>query len=172
MHTTALAAIVVLAIAAPAAAQHTVILVRHAERADGGAGTPGGRTGSMTGAPADPLLSAAGEARATRLAAMLLDAGIKGIFTSEFRRTQDTARPLAAKLGLQIQVVTAKDATGLAAKIKAAHARDTVLIVGHSNTVPELIKVFGGPEVKIADDDYTGIYVLTPSTGALTLIRY
>ena len=73
-----------------------VIVVRHAERADGGAGASTG----MTGAPADPLLSAAGEARATKLATMLADSGVKAIFTTEFRRTQDTGKPLAAKLGL------------------------------------------------------------------------
>jgi hypothetical protein len=47
-----------------------------------------------------------------------------------------------------------------------------VLIVGHSNTIPEAIKAFGGPGVKIADDEYSAIYVLSPATGAITLIRY
>jgi broad specificity phosphatase PhoE len=166
---TVVALVVAVLVPATVAAQQTVIFVRHAERADGGAGA---QTGAMSAAPADPLLSAAGEARAAKLATVLADAGVKGIFTSEFKRTQDTAKPLAAKLGLQTQVVASKDATGLVAKIKAAHARDTVLIVGHSNTVPSLIKAFGGPEVKIADDEYSGIYVLTPATGTLTLIRY
>ena len=161
------ALLLLLAIAAPAAAQQTVIFVRHAERADGGAGAmaPGSP-------PADPSLSAAGEARAARLAVMLADAGIKGIYTSEFKRTKETAQPLAAKLGLQIQAVTSKDAAGLVAKIKAEHARATVLVIGHSNTIPEVIKAFGGPDLKIADDEYTGIFILTPSTGALTIIRY
>ena len=165
-HAVCVGAIVAVLMSATAAAQQTVILVRHAERADGGAGT------SMTGAPADPLLSVAGEARAAKLATVLADAGIKGIYTSEFKRTQDTAKPLASKLGLTIEVVPSKDAAGLAAKIKAAHPRDSVLIIGHSNTIPELIRAFGGPEIKIADDEYSGIYILTPSTGALTLIRY
>ena len=160
-------AIVAVLMSATAAAQQTVILVRHAERADGGAGTP-----SMSGAPADPLLSAAGEARAAKLATMLADAGIKGIYTSEFKRTQDTAKPLALKLGLAIEVVPSKDAAGLAARIKASHPRDSVLIIGHSNTIPELIRAFGGPEIRIADDEYSGIYILTPATGTLTLIRY
>jgi 2,3-bisphosphoglycerate-dependent phosphoglycerate mutase len=161
-------AIVVVLMSAAAAAQQTVIFVRHAERADGGAGA----SNSMTGAPADPSLSEAGAARATRLAALLADAGIKGIYTSEFKRTQETARPLAAKLGLAIEVVPSKDAAGLAAKVKAAHARATVLVIGHSNTIPDLIRAFGGPEVKIADDEYSGIYILTPSAATLTLIRY
>jgi broad specificity phosphatase PhoE len=152
----------------PASAQQTVIFVRHAERADGGAGAPD----AMTGAPADPTLSDAGAARAARLAAMLADAGVKGIYTSEFKRTQETAKPLASKLGVAIEVVPSKEAAALVAKIKAAHPRDTVLIIGHSNTIPDVIRAFGGPAIKIADDEYSGIYILTPSTGTLTLIRY
>jgi broad specificity phosphatase PhoE len=166
-HRVCVGAIVAVLMSAMVAAQQTVIFVRHAERADGGAGAA-----PMTGAPADPSLSDAGVARAARLATMLADAGVKGIYTSEFKRTQETARPLASKLGLTIQVVPSKDAAGLAAKIKAAHARDTVLIIGHSNTIPQLIRAFGGPEIKIADDEYSGIYILTPSTGTLTLIRF
>ena len=52
---------------------------------------------AMTSTPADPLLSSAGEARAARLATMLAEAGVKAIYASEFRRTQDTGKPLAAK---------------------------------------------------------------------------
>ena len=162
--------VLVLALFAPsvAAAQQTVIFVRHAERADGGAGA----TQPMTGTPADPLLSAAGEARAVRLAAMLADAGITAIYSSEFRRTQDTVRPLATKLGLKIQVVTSKDTATLVGRVKAEPPSGVVLVVGHSNTLPAVIKALGGREVKIADDDYTGLYILTPATGALTVIRY
>ena len=150
-----------------AAAQQTVIFVRHAERADGGAGTK-----SMTGAPADPLLSAAGEARASRLAAMLADAGITGIYATEFKRTQDTAKPLAARLGLSVQILPSKDSAALVAKARADHSKGVVLVIGHSNTLPDAIRAFGGREIKIADDDYTGIYILTPATGAMTVIRY
>ena len=154
---------------ATVAAQQTMIFVRHAERADGGAGA---QTGAMSNAPADPSLSAAGEARAARLATILVDAGIKAIFTTEFKRTQETAKLLASKLGISIQVVPSKDTATLVSKIKAAHSRDTVLVIGHSNTIPDLIRAFGGPEVKIADDDYSGIYLLSPATGALTVIRF
>jgi broad specificity phosphatase PhoE len=149
-------------------AQSMVIFVRHAERADGG---PAAGTG-MTGAPADPLLSAAGKARADKLATMLAESGVKAIYTSEFRRTQDTGKPLAAKLGLTVTPVASGDVNDLVKKIKAEHPKGVVLIVGHSNTVPAAIKAFGGPDVKMADDEYSAIYILSPATGALTLIRY
>ena len=169
MNTRIIALLLLLVAAVPAAAyaQSLVIFVRHAERADGGA-----QAQPMTSTPADPLLSAAGEARAAKLAMMLADAGIKAIYASEFRRTQDTGKPLAAKLGLTVQAVPAKDAAALVTKVKAEHQKDVVLVIGHSNTVPEAIKAFGGPAVKMADDEYNAIYVFAPATGALTLIRY
>ncbi len=163
------AVLLVFFFAAPVAAQETVILVRHAERADGGAAA---QAGSMTGAPADPSLSPAGVARAEKLASMLADAGIRGIYTSEFKRTQETARPLASRLGLEINAVASRDSAQLVAKIRAAHARGTVLVIGHSNTIPAVIKAFGGPDIKIPDAEYGGLYVLTPATGTLTLIRF
>jgi hypothetical protein len=100
-----------LAVPVTAAAQQLVIVVRHAERADGGhaAAAAGGGGSGMSSAPADPLLSAAGAARAARLAVMLADANVKAIFATEFRRTQDTGKPLADKLGLKVQNVRAAD---------------------------------------------------------------
>lgn len=163
----ALAALAIsLALPGVASAQQTVIFVRHAERADGGAGT------SMSTAPADPLLSPAGQARADRLAVMLRDAGIKAIYATEFHRTQDTAKPIATRLHITAQIVAAQDTAALVAKIKADHVADVVLVVGHSNTLPEAIRAFGGPVVTIRDDEYDAIFVLTPASGTLTLIRY
>jgi phosphohistidine phosphatase SixA len=113
-----------------ASAQSMVILVRHAERADGG---PAAGTG-MTGAPADPLLSAAGKARADKLATMLAASGVKAIYTSEFHRTQDTGKPLAAKLGLTITAVASADVNDLVKKIKAEHPE--LAPVAHSGSAP------------------------------------
>ena len=96
----------------------------------------------------------------------------KAIYTSEFRRTQDTGKPLAAKLGLTITPVASSDVNDLVKRIKADHPKDVVLIVGHSNTIPAAVKAFGGPAVKMADDEYSAIYIVTPATGAMTLIRY
>ena len=123
-------------------------------------------------APADPLLSAAGEARAQKLATMLADSGIKAIFATEFQRTQDTGKPLAAKLGLTVQSIPARTPPALVAKLKTDHAKDVVLVIGHSNTMPAAIKAFGGPAITMRDDEYDAMYVFNPATGAVTLIRY
>lgn len=161
-----LMAIVALFAPAMAHAQKLVIVVRHAERADGGQSPAGAMTA------ADPLLSAAGEARAAKLAAMLADAGVKSIFVTEFKRTQDTGKPLAAKLGLSAEVVAAADTAGLLAKMKSEHADQVVLVVGHSNTLPAIIKGLGGPAVTIGDNEYDSLFVIVPATGAMTRIRY
>jgi broad specificity phosphatase PhoE len=164
----AIAGALLVALPAAATAQQLVIVVRHAERADGGATAAQG----MSKAPADPELSAAGAARATRLAAMLADAKVAAIYATEFRRTQDTGKPLAAKLGQQVQTWRAADTAGLVARVKQAHASDVVLIIGHSNTVPDVIKALGGPAITMRDDEYDALYVLNPATGKVTLFRY
>ncbi|HUF46558.1 MAG TPA: phosphoglycerate mutase family protein [Vicinamibacterales bacterium] len=153
-------------LSADASAQQVVYLVRHAERADQQA--PGGQMMAAT----DPPLSPAGEARATRLAAMLKDAGISTIFTTDYRRTRDTGAPLAASLGKSVVVHPARDTPGLVARLRAEHSRDVVLVVGHSNSVPDIIKALGGPTITIAESEYDNLFVFVPATGALSRIRF
>jgi broad specificity phosphatase PhoE len=158
--------LMVSAMGIPAAAKgQMVIVVRHAERADGGAGAPTTMAGSS-----DPELSEAGKARAAKLAAMLGDAGVTAIYTTEYRRTKDTAAPLAAKIGVAAEVVMARDADALAAKIKA-HKSGAILVVGHSNTVPAIIKAIGGSAVTVADDEYDSLFFVA-ANGTTTRIRF
>jgi broad specificity phosphatase PhoE len=138
-----------------------VIVVRHAERADGGT--------SM--APAtDPELSDVGKARAQKLAAMLGDAGIVAIYTTQYRRTKDTAAPLGDKTGVTYEAVPSGDMAGLVAKIKS-HKSGAVLVVGHSNTVPVIVKALGGPTVTVADDEYDSLFFVA-ANGTTTRIRF
>ncbi|HXA08948.1 MAG TPA: phosphoglycerate mutase family protein [Chthoniobacterales bacterium] len=144
-----LSGLATLLLAASAGAEPRVIfLVRHAERAD--ASGP---------AQADPALSATGKARAAALVKELRDAGISAIYTSEFRRAQQTASPLANSLGIKIEVVPAKDSAALLAKLRSASGN--VLVVGHSNTVPEIIKALGvSVSVTIAEQDYDDLFLV------------
>jgi broad specificity phosphatase PhoE len=122
-----------------------VIVVRHAEKAAGGG--------------KDPDLSAAGRARAETLARMIKDAGITAIFTSEFKRTQETAEPAAKLLGLSTTVVPGKDIGTLVGKLR--QLTGNALVVGHGDTIPDLMKALGIEiPVAIADDDYTELFVL------------
>ena len=149
-----------LLVPALAHAQKLVFIVRHAERAD-----------EVMRDEADPPLSAAGQARAEKLSTMLADAGIKSIYVTAYRRTQQTAAPLAAKLHLKPEQTPAA-ATALASRLKSEHANDVVLIVVHSNTIGAIVKALGGPDVKLGDDEYDNLFVLVPATGAMTRIRY
>jgi broad specificity phosphatase PhoE len=160
----ALVTLVLLCLPPVASAQKLVFVIRHAERADGGA--------SQMQTQADPLLSAAGDARAAKLAGMLADAGIQAIYVTEYRRTQATAKPLASKLGLEARQYSSKNSDELIRKLRSEHAKDIVLVVGHSNTIPAMIKALGGPEVTIADGEYDNLFVIVPETRAMTRIRF
>jgi broad specificity phosphatase PhoE len=161
------ACVLLLSSAVPAAAQQTIFLVRHAERA---AATPGQPAPKNMMAD-DPPLSAAGQARAAKLAALLASADVKHIFTTEYRRTRETAAPLAAKLKLQTVMAAAKDPDPLIERVR--QVKGNVLIVGHSNTLPDLLKKLGVKQpVTITDDEYDNLFIVVrPTTGAPTLIR-
>ena len=157
-----LAAAAVLATAVSASAQNAIFVVRHAERADAVGGGP-------TMMANDPELSEAGKARAQSLAAALKDAGIKTVYTTEYKRTRQTAEPLAKALGIEVTVVPARDMPGLIEKVKAAPGN--VLVIGHSNTVGDVIARLGVTDpVKLTDDDYDNLFVVVPGTKP-TLVR-
>jgi broad specificity phosphatase PhoE len=137
-------------------AKGLILLVRHAERVQSGPGD-------------DPALTEAGRARAQRLADMLAKSGVRTVFITRFRRTKDTAQPLAD--ALQLAPIVESDTVQLIAKLRT-HLDETVLVVGHSDTVPDVIQAFGGPSVTIADDAFDDLFVLSPATGALTRLKY
>jgi len=145
--------LIVVSLAATAAAQQTVFVVRHAERAD----TAAGAAPTMA---ADPELSDAGRARAESLAAALEDAAVVAIFATEFKRTQATATPLAKALGLQVTTISSKEPAKLIQAVKSAGGN--VLVVGHSNTVPAIVKDLGvAAPITVGDAEYDNLFVVT-----------
>jgi broad specificity phosphatase PhoE len=139
-------------LAVPAAAQQLIFVVRHAERADAAAG-------ASPMMASDPDLSEAGRARAESLAAALKDAKISAIFVTPYKRTQQTAAPLGKALGIAPVPIDPKDAAGLTDKAKAANGN--VLIVGHSNTVPDILTRLGITDApKLGDGDYDNLFVV------------
>lgn len=125
-----------------------IFLVRHAERA------------AISGhVPSDTGLSPAGEARARALAQELRDAQISAIYTSEYQRTRETAAPLAHSLGVEAEVVAVDDIRSLVAKLKTA--RGNVLVVGHSNTLPQIINALGvSTRVTVSESDYDNLFLV------------
>jgi broad specificity phosphatase PhoE len=128
-----------------AAAQSTIFIVRHAEKAES--------------AGNDPDLAEAGRIRAEALAKMLKDAGVTAIYATEFKRTQQTAAPLAKILGLNATIIPAKETSTLIAKLR--DSAGNVLVIGHGNTIPDLIKGLGvATPIHIAENDYDNLFVL------------
>src|SRR5882762_8210899 len=127
----------------------TVIVVRHAEK-------------NIEPSNPDPDLSPAGQARAQELARMFGDAGINAIYATQYKRTQQTVKPLADKLGLAVNQVDAKKTGDLVARIRAENSGGVVFIAGHNNSVPEIIAALGGPAYPIIPEtEFDNLYVVT-----------
>jgi phosphohistidine phosphatase SixA len=136
-----------------------VFLVRHAERAEDGT--------------SDPVISLPGWDRSRLLATMLADAGITHIHTTDYRRTRATGRPLAEALELEMEVYDPADLEGFAEELWRTPGRH--LVLGHSNTTPELVAALGGDPISpMEDDEYDRLYVvtLTPEGATSVLIRF
>lgn len=141
----------------------TVVIVRHAEKAD---------------ASRDTALSATGKARAEALASALESAGVGAVYATQFQRTRLTAEPLARRLNLStVERPVGEDvpahARDLAREVLAKEKGKTVLIVGHSNTVPELVKAFSGVTVApLKEEDFDQIFVVVvPPSGPARLFK-
>lgn len=147
-----------------AQATTTLIFVRHAEKAS----VP----------EADPGLTDAGQARARALARVLHDvdvvAGVDAIYTSQFRRAQRTAAPLANALELDVNVADADAVAALMESILRKHKGEIVLIVGHSDTIAPMIAELGGSKKlpEIVEDEYDNLYIVTiPWFGKVKTLR-
>ncbi len=150
--------------AAPAATT-TVIVVRHAEKA--------------TDDPRDPSLTQAGRERALALRDALKDASISAIYATQYKRNRQTAEPLALQFGLTVierPVNSSNSATypaDIAREVLAANRGKTVVVVGHSNTVPQIVQAFSGVPVKaLEDSEYDHIFIVeVPASGAPRLVN-
>lgn len=137
----------------------SVFVVRHAEKAD----------------PSDPdtPLSPAGEARAQALAALLKDKGVKGVHATEFKRTQQTAGPTAEAAGVDVIVIANAERATLIERAKAVPMGSSLLIVGHSNTVPEIVRELSDETVDgINENEFDNLYeVVFEGDGRKRLVR-
>ncbi|MCH7533997.1 MAG: histidine phosphatase family protein [Gemmatimonadetes bacterium] len=136
-----------------------VYLVRHAERAEDGT--------------SDPVISLPGWDRSRLLAEMLADAGLTNIHTTDLRRTRATGRPTAEAQGLDMDLYDPRDLSAFADRLRGMPGRH--LVLGHSNTTPQLVSLLGGePGDPIEELEYDRLYIVTlGDEGASTvLIRF
>ena len=142
----------------------TVIFVRHAEKAAEPADDPG--------------LTPAGQRRVAELTRQLVDAdvvaGVDAVYSTPYRRTEETARPVAEALDLRVNSYDADDTEAIMERIVREHKGKIILVVGHSNTLPALIGNMGASKKvpPIADDEYDNIYIVSiPWFGKTKTIR-
>lgn len=135
------------------AGSQTVFLIRHAEKAQAPAG--------------DPVLSEAGRQRAARLPAMFANARPAAVFSTQYQRTRLTAQPTADAAGVPVTVLAiGKDNTGnypeqMLAAICGLPNGSTVLVVGHSNTVPAMVSAWTGePVTEISEGEFDRLFVV------------
>jgi phosphohistidine phosphatase SixA len=134
----------------PAAAPKYVYVMRHLQKAPGD----------------DPPLTEEGAALAEMVAAMLgFDGfGVKAVFATPTRRAMQTGQPLAAFIKVPVTPYDPKNVPALVAAVNAVPG--SVLVVGHSNTVPDLVAAFGGARPKpLTEQDYGTIYQVTVGSG-------
>jgi broad specificity phosphatase PhoE len=138
-----------------------LILVRHAEKK------------IVPPENKDPDLSPAGLARAEELRKMFADTGITAIYATQYKRTQQTVKPLSDKLKLPVTQVEAKKTSELVKQIRARGAGQVIFIAGHNNTVPEIIAALGGPQLPIIpEEEFDNLYILiVQSDGTARLVK-
>lgn len=151
----------------------TVFLIRHAERAE----EP----------RQDPPLTEKGTARSQELARLLSAAGIKAIYTSQFARTKLTAEPLAKQSGIAPTALSlklnpsnprqiAEESTKETVDKILSHGGGSVLVVGHSNSIPDVIKMLGADVTPAIDektfDDLFVVTVYAKGKAKVTHLKY
>ena len=127
----------------------TVILVRHAEK-------------KIEPSNPDPDLAPEGETRAKEIARILGNAGINTIFATQFKRTQQTVKPLSDRIGVTPTIINASETNNLVQQIQTTQRGKTVFISGHNNTVPAVVSALSGDTYGvISESEYDNLYIVT-----------
>ena len=127
----------------------TYYLVRHAEKACEDCNSCG--------------LSQSGNARAATLASYLSNKDIDMIFASQCLRTSSTAQPLADKLGMDVSTYNTEQLNTLISTLQSINNKN-ILVVGHSNQIPIIVKALSRKRVYISDSDFDNMYIITKSS--------
>ncbi|QTL37412.1 SixA phosphatase family protein [Pseudoalteromonas viridis] len=128
-----------------------IVLIRHAEK--------------MTGK--DPELTPQGQQRAQRLATLLAPLNPKKLFSTDYHRTRQTLAPLSAATSVPVQMYNPKALADFAKQLK--NDSGTIVVAGHSNTTPELIKLLSGHTVSIHEDEFDKVFIVSWKEGKAIL---
>jgi broad specificity phosphatase PhoE len=126
----------------------TVILVRHAEK--------------IIEPNPDPDLSPPGFERAQEIARVFGDSGVNAIYGTQFKRTQQTVKPLADRSGVSVTLLDANQTEQLVNRILTDHGGQTVFVAGHNNTVPAIVSALSGETYPvIPESEYDNLFIVT-----------
>jgi broad specificity phosphatase PhoE len=124
----------------------TILLVRHADRPVSG----------------EDALTPTGTTRAQELVHVARKSDLRAVYRTNTNRSRDTATPVATAVGLTPVTYDANDVAGVISMVLADHRGETVLVVGHSDTVPQIITQAGGPSLpNIAGNEFDDLFVVT-----------
>jgi broad specificity phosphatase PhoE len=127
----------------------TVILIRHAEK-------------KIEPTNRDPDLAPEGVERAQEIARVFGDAGINTIYATQYKRTQQTVKPLSDRTGVPVTLLDANQTNELLRRIQTTYRGQTVLIAGHNNTVPAMVSELSGETYPvIPESEYDNLYIVT-----------
>lgn len=127
----------------------TVILVRHAEK-------------RIEPTNPDPDLTPEGVERAQEIARVFGDAGINAIYATQYKRTQQTVKPLSDRIGVPVTLLDSNQTNELLRRIQTDHRGQTVFIAGHNNTVPAIVSELSGETYPvIPESEFDNLYIVT-----------
>jgi len=127
----------------------TVILVRHAEK-------------KIEPSNPDPDLAPEGVERAQEIARVFADAHINAIYATQYKRTQQTVKPLSDRIGVPVTVLDSKQTNDLLRQIQTTHRGQTVFVSGHNNTVPAIVSELSGETYPtIPESEYDNLFIVT-----------
>jgi 2,3-bisphosphoglycerate-dependent phosphoglycerate mutase len=131
--------------------QTTIWIVRHAEKDTKNPTDP------------DPSLTVIGQERAKDLADLLSSKKVLAVYSTPYKRTTQTVEPVAKAHNVTVQTYNPANAAALAALVLQQYKDGSVVIVGHSNTVLELVEAFGAkrPVPALGEDDYDYVFTVT-----------
>ena len=126
----------------------TVILVRHADK--------------IIEPNPDPDLSPPGFERAQEIARVFGDSGVNAIYATQFKRTQQTVKPLADHSGVPVTLIDANQTEQLVNRILTDHRGQTVFVAGHNNSVPAIVSALSGETYPvIPESEYDNLFIVT-----------
>lgn len=127
----------------------TVILVRHAEK-------------KVEPANPDPDLAPEGVERAHQIARVFGDAGVNAIYATQYKRTQQTVKPLADRIGVPVTLLDSSQTEELVNQIQTTHRGQTIFVAGHNNSVPAIVSVLSNEKFpQIPETEYDNLFIVT-----------